>query len=404
MIYYILRPIVRIALKLYFGKIYLSGLENIPKDKPIILACNHPTAFIEPCMLACFLPVKLHFLVRGDLFSKSWLSWLLTGTNQIPIFRQKDGLDNVKKNLITQEHLTKLFAEKNALLMFPEAHAHENIFIRPLKKGISRFAFMDESIDLEIVPIGVNFDKNVLFGGKVSVILGQSLSIQDYKDEEFGTTANKHKVFIDDLYEAMKNCVRHIEHEERENDIHNAYRVMDSQRVNNIFPTVEYANQVFIEEKMLANQVDSDLKVFEEMESLFGNQSLSRYKKPSVLDLIWMVLLLPLFCVSLLFHFIPVQISRLIVKRKIKAHEFKMPVFMAAMIFQYIFYLLLLIFITAIVGKNALVFSLCFVIFGILGTYYLRLFQDKWKYLFLNQKLKNNFNQIIQKWTFKFLN
>lgn len=31
-------------------------MENLDWEKPLILAANHPTAFIEPCILACWLP------------------------------------------------------------------------------------------------------------------------------------------------------------------------------------------------------------------------------------------------------------------------------------------------------------------------------------------------------------
>ncbi|MBK6903255.1 MAG: hypothetical protein IPH04_10715 [Saprospirales bacterium] len=69
MLYPITRPLAKIALSVFFRKLYLSGLENIDWEKPVILAANHPTAFIEPCILACWLPKPLHFMVRGDFFS-----------------------------------------------------------------------------------------------------------------------------------------------------------------------------------------------------------------------------------------------------------------------------------------------------------------------------------------------
>ena len=79
MIYSFVRPIAAYALKIFFRKIYFTNRDRIPKGKPLILAINHPTAFIEPCILACFLPIKLHFLVRGDLFKKPLFIYCKSG-------------------------------------------------------------------------------------------------------------------------------------------------------------------------------------------------------------------------------------------------------------------------------------------------------------------------------------
>jgi len=74
--YRIVRPLARIALKTYFSKIYLNGLD--------------PSAFLEPCILATTLPRPLHFMVRGDLFQKPIYSAMLMSLHMIPMFRLKD--------------------------------------------------------------------------------------------------------------------------------------------------------------------------------------------------------------------------------------------------------------------------------------------------------------------------
>ena len=77
MLYFFLKPLVQIALKVYFRNIYISGRENIPINKPFIIAMNHPTAFLEPVIMAANLKKPVHFLVRGDHFNKSFYRFLL---------------------------------------------------------------------------------------------------------------------------------------------------------------------------------------------------------------------------------------------------------------------------------------------------------------------------------------
>ncbi|HKK79894.1 MAG TPA: 1-acyl-sn-glycerol-3-phosphate acyltransferase, partial [Phaeodactylibacter sp.] len=91
MLYYFVRPIAKLGLWVLYRHIHLSHTENIPRDKPVILAANHPTAFIEPCVLACFLRRPLYFLVRGNLFKKPLYDFLLRSLHMLPIFRLKDG-------------------------------------------------------------------------------------------------------------------------------------------------------------------------------------------------------------------------------------------------------------------------------------------------------------------------
>ncbi len=83
--YHLVRPFASLALKVQFRKIYFSGVDRIPKDKPVILAVNHPTAFLEPCVVACFQPQALHFLVRGDLFKKRFFRMLLESLKNLGI-------------------------------------------------------------------------------------------------------------------------------------------------------------------------------------------------------------------------------------------------------------------------------------------------------------------------------
>ena len=70
-LYPIVRPLAALAIKTFFRKIHLSNMDRVPSDRPVILAANHPTAFMEPCILACYMDRPLHFLVRGDFFSKT---------------------------------------------------------------------------------------------------------------------------------------------------------------------------------------------------------------------------------------------------------------------------------------------------------------------------------------------
>ncbi len=183
--YRIVRPLARIALKIYFRKIYLTGLENIPKDKPVILAANHPTAFLEPCLLACTLPRPLHFMVRGDFFQKELHKQLLESLHMMPIYRLKDiGLKGVKNNFSALDRVYDLLEKKKMVLILAEGKTEHEKRLRPIQKGTARMAIgaMEKypHLDVQIVPIGVNYRDVLRFRSYVMLDIGQGIDVKSY--------------------------------------------------------------------------------------------------------------------------------------------------------------------------------------------------------------------------------
>jgi glycerol-3-phosphate O-acyltransferase/dihydroxyacetone phosphate acyltransferase len=77
MIYQLLKPFIRILFHFYFKKLYFYGEEKIPKDRAILFAVNHPTAFLDPIFVAAHIGPSTSFLLRGDLFVKPIVIWFL---------------------------------------------------------------------------------------------------------------------------------------------------------------------------------------------------------------------------------------------------------------------------------------------------------------------------------------
>lgn len=179
MLYFILRPLTRIALKAYFRKITINGLDNLPKNKAVLLCSNHPTGFIEPCLLACFLPRVLHFLVRGDLFEKPVLKHVLISTNQIPIYRFRDGYGKLRNNRDVMNLSYDKLAKGGAILIFPEASTKEVKYLRPIKKGAARMALetlrLHPDLDLLVIPIGIDYSMPNRWRSFVNINIGKAI-------------------------------------------------------------------------------------------------------------------------------------------------------------------------------------------------------------------------------------
>lgn len=163
MLYRLVRPVARYVLGYYFRNIDLSGLEHIPRDAPIILAANHPSAFLEPCLMACFQQRPLHFLARGDLFKNRLATLVLRSLNILPVYRIQDGgYEKLTRNYATFEACYRVLHRRQALMILAEGRCIHEKRLRPLRKGTARIALgalkaMPSPGEVYIVPVGVNF-------------------------------------------------------------------------------------------------------------------------------------------------------------------------------------------------------------------------------------------------------
>ncbi len=187
MLYRFVRPLAAVTLKMHFRKIYFSNIEDIPEGYPIIFAVNHPTAFIEPSILACFQPHPLHFLVRGDFFRNSFFRGFLERLHMIPIYRLKDGgYSKLKNNYVTMERCFEALRKHKAIMILAEGGCEHEKRVRPIRKGTARIAFgafeKYQLKDIRIVPIGVNYTFADRVRSDVMMEVGDPILLEDYLD------------------------------------------------------------------------------------------------------------------------------------------------------------------------------------------------------------------------------
>lgn len=210
------------GLKFYFRKIDIVGVENIDPQKPIIFACNHPSSFMEAVLLACFQPRTLHFLVRGDVFRIKWLKGILHATNQIPIYRFRDGFSNLRQNKGTFSKAYDVLEKAGAIIIYPEGSTIWTKELRPLQKGAAKLALgaLNERglTDLQIIPVGVNYFNVFQWRSEVSIQIGLPIEVSSFTST-YQTHPNRgYRALTEDLHEAMKPLVLSIPDYEKSAD------------------------------------------------------------------------------------------------------------------------------------------------------------------------------------------
>lgn len=154
---------MRITASLYFEKVHVKGLENIPKDDPVILACNHPNSFLDALILTYYYRRPIFYIARGDAFKKPTGAKMLRFLNNVPIFRKEEGVNNMAtRNEETFSYCLEVLDEGDTVLLFSEGLCENEWFLRPLRKGTARLvydAWNDPAIGdrLKVIPVAYNY-------------------------------------------------------------------------------------------------------------------------------------------------------------------------------------------------------------------------------------------------------
>ncbi len=64
----IIVALLRFAIRVYFRRVEVDGLENVPLETPVIFVLNHPNALVDPAFLLCLAPRRVSFLAKAPLF------------------------------------------------------------------------------------------------------------------------------------------------------------------------------------------------------------------------------------------------------------------------------------------------------------------------------------------------
>ncbi len=214
--YYPLKLLVTITSLLYFKKIRVLGLGNIPAKGPVIYAITHQNSLLDAYLSNGFSWRSPYYMVRADIFKHKFLDKVMRAIRTLPIYRIRDGYDSVKKNDEIFDATKAILSKGGVIAIFPEGSHSLTHRLRPLKKGIARIAFMAEAaedfnLNVQIVPIGINYESYFKSSGRTLVSIGKPLRIADYKQVFLEDQNKAFRSMLSDLSLKMKSLIVHID-------------------------------------------------------------------------------------------------------------------------------------------------------------------------------------------------
>ncbi|MBD3616859.1 MAG: 1-acyl-sn-glycerol-3-phosphate acyltransferase [Gracilimonas sp.] len=203
------------GLKFFYSKVKTSGKENLPEDKPILYVPNHQNSFMDALHVATTTKPVIYFLTRAQAFKPDIIGKFLWSINMMPVYRVRDGFSSIQKNNAIFEKCIKYLKNKDTVLVFAEANHNLKRRIRPLSKGFTRIAFGAEEkynweLDLQIVPVGVNYSEHQSGGNTVQVNYGMPIPVSKYKEAFLADEKEAVEEMKEEVSTAMKKLVFHV--------------------------------------------------------------------------------------------------------------------------------------------------------------------------------------------------
>lgn len=185
--YRLLHLYVDFVLKQSYRSVVYAGKENIPQDGAIIFAPNHTNALMDALVLLTIDRKPKVFVARADIFKNRKLAKFFTFLKIMPIMRQRDGFNAVKKNHETIEKAVDVLKDKIPFCIFPEGTHQAKYSSLPLSKGIFRIAFQAKELmpdtPLYIVPVGLRYGNFFKFRSTVRVEFGKPINVGEYLEK-----------------------------------------------------------------------------------------------------------------------------------------------------------------------------------------------------------------------------
>ncbi|MBV5311803.1 MAG: 1-acyl-sn-glycerol-3-phosphate acyltransferase [Prolixibacteraceae bacterium] len=341
--YEIIRTYVRFALWLTHKRIVVTGRHFIPKGKPIIFAPNHQNALMDPLAIACTNSYQTMWLARADLFKSKMVSSILKYLKLLPVYRIRDGKDNLSNNEYIFQQVTLLLENQQTVALFPEAAHSGRRQMLPHKKAIPRISLEAEAknnfkLDLQIVPVGIYYDHYWAFNRSMIVVYGEAISIDKYRQEYEENPQKAMLSLRDEIFDRLAPLTLQINSDTYYQDYEDLRLLAGKTYSKSNFFNKNKHLQLFYAEKALISQLEHMEtsrpeefgELIEKSKRYFGTLKESKFKDwqiegisnfswPRSLGKFFAALAsLPIFIFGFVFNAIPFIIPRKYLHQKVK--------------------------------------------------------------------------------------
>jgi len=184
---YVLKFLIRLALWLFCAEINTKNKYLLNTKGPLLIIANHPNSFLDALIIASRYHRNIHFLARGDLFTKKHHRFILSLLNMIPVYRLREGKEYLHLNEFAFNQSVGLLRNNQAILIFIEGICLNTNTVQSFKKGTARIIEGCHAANLfpEIHLAGISYNNFKGIGKRVQLYISpfiQNKKIVNAKD------------------------------------------------------------------------------------------------------------------------------------------------------------------------------------------------------------------------------
>lgn len=179
----VLHTIISIALRLFFRRIEVAGVERVPATGPLIFVINHPNGLVDPALVFVSLPRRVSFLAKSTLFDTKLGAFVLRAFEILPVYRRIDAGARVESNLGTFAACFEMLRRGRCIAIFPEGISHDEPQLQKIKTGAARIALgavslpAEPAVGLKIVPVGLYYTSKTSFRSEALIRYGEIFDV-----------------------------------------------------------------------------------------------------------------------------------------------------------------------------------------------------------------------------------
>ncbi len=180
----IIHAIISIALRLFFRRIEVVGVERVPPTGALLFVLNHPNGLVDPALVFVSLPRRVSFLAKSTLYDNRIGAFVLRTFEILPVYRRIDAGAKLESNLVTFDNCFELLRRGRCIAIFPEGISHDETQLQKMKTGAARIALgavsdkTEPSASLKIVPVGLYYTSKTSFRSEALIRYGEIFDVE----------------------------------------------------------------------------------------------------------------------------------------------------------------------------------------------------------------------------------
>ena len=211
---------------LYFRKEHMVGIENIPANgTPCVVVSNHQNCLNDPLSVVLNITDRrMNFIARGNVFKNPIAGAFMRKIGMLPAYRMSyDGYASVSKNREMIDESSNALCSGETLMLYPEAGHQNKRWLGTFKIGYLKIAFdaaekLNFEHDVMVLPSANHYSNYFHARTDMLIRFGEPISLKPYyekfKEDPRGTMWEINDI-VRDRIKSLMLCIDDLEHYEQ---------------------------------------------------------------------------------------------------------------------------------------------------------------------------------------------